>query len=144
MTTRTRFASPRPNRSAALRVLLILAAGSIVAVAAVAAPLPPSARVEIDQLLSNLESSGCELGRSGEWYTGAEAKSHLLRKLQYLEDHGTVQSTEQFIELAATGSSMSGRPYPVRCTKGAPVPSATWLRLQLQALRKSQPAKNGP
>jgi hypothetical protein len=87
--------------------------------------------------MGRLEAASCEFNRNGKWYTGAEAKSHLLRKLQYLEERGAVQTTEQFIELAATGSSMSGQPYLVKCDNGAPVASGTWLRAQLQAVRKS-------
>jgi len=85
--------------------------------------------------MSRLEVSGCEFNRNGSWYTGAEAKSHLLGKLKYLEDRGAVQTAEQFIELAASSSSMSGQPYLVRCGGGAPVKSGTWLLSQLQAMR---------
>jgi hypothetical protein len=67
------------------RLLLLLLACLFVA-AATAAPLLPVARTEIDALLSRLEALGCEFNRNGTWYTGAEAKPHLLRKLKYLED----------------------------------------------------------
>jgi hypothetical protein len=116
------------------RLLLLLLACLFVA-AATAAPLLPVARTEIDALLSRLEASGCEFNRNGTWYTGAEAKPHLLRKLKYLEDRGAVQTTEQFIELAASSSSMLGQPYLVRCANAAPVASRTWLLSQLQLIR---------
>ena len=99
-----------------------------VAIAATAAPLPPAARVEIDALLVRLVASGCEFNRNGKWYTAAEAKSHLSQKLEYFEDRGMVQTTEQFIEIAASTSSMSGQPYLVRCRNSAPVQSGHWLR----------------
>ena len=79
-----------------------------VAIAATAAPLSPAARAEIDGLLVRLVASGCEFNRNGSWYTAAEAKSHLSQKLKYFEDRGMVQTTEQFIEMAASSSSMSG------------------------------------
>jgi hypothetical protein len=79
-----------------------------VAIAATAAPLSPVARAEIDGLLVRLVASGCEFNRNGVWYTAAEAKSHLSQKLKYFEDRGMVQTTEQFIEMAASSSSMSG------------------------------------
>ncbi len=91
-----------------------------VAIAATAAPLSPAARAEIDGLLVRLVASGCEFNRNGSWYTAAEAKSHLSQKLKYFEDRGMVQTTEQFIEMAASGSSMSGQPYLVRCGNSAP------------------------
>lgn len=112
----------------------------VVGAAAIAAPVSPAARTEIDQLMSKLEASGCEFNRNGTWHTGTEAKAHLLRKLKYLEDRGLVQSTEQFIELAASSSSTTGNPYLVRCSEGVPVQSATWLLSRLQAIRTAEQA----
>ncbi|MFO1313055.1 MAG: DUF5329 domain-containing protein [Burkholderiales bacterium] len=126
-------AAGKAVRSGARR-LLILAAGLAVA-AVTAAPLPPAAKVEIDLLMSRLEASGCQFHRNGGWYAAAEAKTHLLRKLEYLEDRGAVSSAEQFIELAASSSSVTGQPYLVRCGNDAPVPSGKWLLGQLQAVR---------
>ena len=100
-----------------------------------AAPLAPPVRAEVDALLSALEKSGCEFNRNGSWHAAKEARTHLLRKLEYLEGKNAVQSTEQFIELAASASSSSGKPYLVRCGKAAPVESRAWLSAQLAALR---------
>jgi hypothetical protein len=105
------------------------------AAAALAAPTPVPVRAEIDALLGRLESAGCRFGRNNEWYAGAEAKAHLLRKLDYIEKLGTIRSTEEFIEAAATKSSVSGTPYQVQCGNGAAVQSAQWLSGQLRVLR---------
>jgi hypothetical protein len=121
-----------------MRRLLVPLLTCIIVAAAAAAPLPPAARAEIDGLMSRLETSGCEFNRNGTWHTGAEAKTHLLRKLKYFEDRGAVQTAEQFVELAATGSSASGQPYLVRCGNGAPVQSGAWLLSQLQAMRSAR------
>lgn len=125
------------TRRAVLGLVLALAAWP-----ALAAPLPPPARAEVDALLARLEASGCTFYRNGTWYPAAEAKTHLLRKLDYLERHGTVTTTEQFIDLAASGSSQSGEPYQVRCGNAAPVTSATWLRSQLEPMRANK--RRGP
>jgi hypothetical protein len=110
-----------------------------------AAPLAPEMRAEIDALLSTFQTSGCEFNRNGTWYTAVEAKAHLLRKLEYLESKNAVQSTEQFIELGASTSSASGRPYLVKCGNAAPVESTKWLSAQLKAMRSSGPAAaSGP
>jgi hypothetical protein len=122
--------------------LLLLLLTCILVAAGAAAPLPPAARAEIDTLMSRLEASACEFNRNGTWHTAAAAKSHLMGKLKYLEDRGTVQSTEQFIELAASGSSLSGQPYLVRCGNDAAVRSATWLRSQLQDIRSHRRASS--
>jgi hypothetical protein len=122
------------------RALLFLLACLAVAVAT-AGPLPPVAKAEIDGLMSRLEASDCEFHRNGGWYPATEAKAHLLRKLKYLEDRGAVTSAEQFIERAASSSSVTGQPYLVRCGNGTPVQSGTWLLAQLQALRTPGRAK---
>jgi hypothetical protein len=125
------------------RLLLFLLAIGFAA-AGNAASLSPAARAEIDALLSRLEASSCTFNRNGTWYPAAEAKSHLLRKLKYLEDSGAVQSTEQFIERAASSSSTTGQPYLVKCGSGAPVQSGTWLLSQLQVMRASGRAGRTP
>jgi hypothetical protein len=109
-----------------------------------AASLSPAARAEIDALLSRLEASSCTFNRNGTWYPATEAKSHLLRKLKYLEDRGAVQSAEQFIERGASSSSTTGQPYLVKCGSGAPVQSGAWLQAQLQVVRSSGRAKSAP
>lgn len=106
--------------------------------AANAAPLPAAARAEVDALMIRLQSSGCEFNRNGSWYAGAEAKAHLLKKLDYLEGKDMVKTAEQFIEKGASGSSMSGKPYLVRCAGKAPVESAQWLKAELQQLRAAR------
>ncbi len=112
----------------------------LLSLAASAAPLPPAARAEVDALLNRLQTSGCEFNRNGSWYAGAAAKAHLLKKLDYLEGKDMVQTAEQFIARGASGSSMSGKPYLVRCAGKAPVESAKWLTTELQRVRTARPA----
>ncbi|HZX30912.1 MAG TPA: DUF5329 domain-containing protein [Rhodocyclaceae bacterium] len=100
-----------------------------------AEPSAEAVRAEIHSLLDRLESSGCQFNRNGTWHTAPEAKAHLLTKLDYLDKRATVQSTEQFIDLAASKSSLSGTPYQVRCGNTAPVESKLWLTKELQAVR---------
>lgn len=110
--------------------------------ATIAAPLPPAARAEVDALLTRLQASGCEFNRNGSWHAGADAKAHLLKKLDYLEGKGLVSTAEQFIEQGASSSSMSGKPYLVRCAGKAPVESRQWLKAELQAVRSSRAASS--
>lgn len=125
------------------RLLLFFLAGFFLA-SGFAASLPPAVRVEIDGLLARLETSGCEFQRNGTWHNGVEVKAHLRAKLSYLEERGMVASTEQFVERGATASSMTGKPYLVRCANSESVPSATWLLLQLQLLRAVPGGKRAP
>lgn len=123
---------PKTFFSSLLLLLLLLFA---FALQAGAAPLPAPARSEVEALLSALEKSGCEFNRNGSWYSGAEAKNHLLRKLDYLEGKNLVQTAEQFIERGASSSSSSGKAYLVRCGNTAAVESRKWLEMQLGVLR---------
>jgi hypothetical protein len=106
-----------------------------------AEPAAGSVRTEINALLDRLESSGCQFNRNGSLHTGAEAKAHLLGKLDYLDKKGAVQSTEQFIDLAASKSSVSGKPYQVVCGNAAPVESKLWLSRELEAVRSLRKTK---
>ena len=124
--------------------LLLIVVTVMFAAAGHATSVSPAARAEIDALLSRLEASSCTFNRNGTWYPATEAKSHLLRKLKYLEDRGMVRSTEQFIELAGSSSSTTGKPYLVKCGSGAAVESGTWLRSQLDVLRSSGRARSAP
>ena len=120
-----------------LRTLFTLLSSLSLLSSAMAASLEPSVQGEIDKLIWRLHASGCEFNRNGSWYTGEDAAKHLLTKLEYLKGKTTVKSTEQFIELAASNSSVSGKPYLVRCAGAAPVESQTWLLRQLKVIRGS-------
>lgn len=104
---------------------------------ALAAPTPAPVRAEIDALLARLQTSGCRFERNGSWHGSAKARKHLLDKLGVIERRGTIASTEQFVELAASRSSQSGKPYRVQCGSEAPVESQAWLLRELAAMRKT-------
>lgn len=87
--------------------VMVLAAASWAPLAN-ADTLSAASRVEIESLLSKLKASGCMFNRNGTWYSSEEAQAHLARKLDYLVDKEAVANAEQFIERAASKSSMSG------------------------------------
>jgi hypothetical protein len=132
-----------PHRWPALSLLLRPAlrtaclAASLWALAgySTAGSLPVAAKAEVNALLNRLQASGCDFNRNGSWYSGAEAKAHLLKKLDYLDGKNAVQTTEQFIELGASSSSASGKAYQVRCAGAAAVDAGPWLKGELKALR---------
>src|SRR4051812_30662737 len=75
----------------------------------------PAARQEIAYLIGYLKSSGCHFNRNGNWYSASEAADPLNQKYQYLLKKGLVSSAKDFISRAASESSMSGKPYQVKC-----------------------------
>ncbi|MGO9946482.1 MAG: DUF5329 domain-containing protein [Steroidobacteraceae bacterium] len=102
----------------------------------------PSAEVqaEVSYLLQSIENSGCEFHRNGLWYDGTHASTHLRNKYEYFVARDQVSTTENFIDRAATKSSISGILYKIRCTGGAPVNSNVWLREALAAYRQAKVA----
>jgi len=120
--------------------LITFIAVLLCACALAAAPLPPAARAEVDVLLDQLQASACEFNRNGSWYSAADAKAHLLRKLDYLEGKSMVQTAQQFIELGASKSSSTGQPYWVKCAGAPAQESRQWLTDKLKALRPAPTA----
>lgn len=115
-------------------VLLAALFAAVMLAAAHAAPSPDAQR-EIDALIAGLGASGCAFERNGRWYDAAAARAHLQKKYVYLRKRDLADTAELFIERAASESSMSGKPYRVRCPGQAAEPSAQWFRQRLQALR---------
>lgn len=95
----------------------------------------PAASQEINHLIAYLKTSGCEFQRNGSWYDSAKAAEHLRGKYDYLLKKGWVVTPDDFITRAATESSMSHKPYQVRCAGQAEQPSATWLQAELTRYR---------
>lgn len=101
------------------------------------AAMDAKAQQEISQLLDFVEHSGCQFIRNGSEYPAAEARAHLQKKLDYLENKDMVGSAEDFIERAATKSSMSGQRYQVDCPAGKQDASA-WLGDELKRIRQGR------
>ncbi len=119
------------RRSSVPVVLMLCLVG---ARAACAAPAT-SVHIEVNFLLGYVEGSGCEFERNGSWYASPAAQEHLRTKYDALVARDLIQSAEQFIDKAATESSLSGQPYRVRCQGGALMTSQQWLRDELARLR---------
>ncbi len=117
-------------------LLLVVAGSSIIAIVPHALSQPtPQATQEIKALLDFVEHSPCQFVRNGLEYPGPRARAHLEQKLDYLEGKNRVHSAEDFVDLAATESSLSGRAYQVRCQESVE-PASTWLKRELQRQRQ--------
>jgi uncharacterized protein DUF5329 len=112
------------DRSSAVLSLLLGLALLPVARAAT----PAIAQTEINYLLESVRSSGCEFFRNGSWYDAKKAEAHLRDKYEMLAARDRINKAEDFIEEAATKSSLSGQPYQVRCVGHDAVTSEQWLR----------------
>ncbi len=118
----------------ALTLMLLFA----VAATTQAAP-GDTARREIAGLIASLDGSSCRFQRNGSWHDAAEARAHLQRKYDYLLKKGQVDTAEQFIERAASRSSISGKPYRIACPGQPEQTASAWFGSRLAAQRQRTP-----
>lgn len=121
------------KRIVAISLLSLI--GALLMPATRAEPPPPEVRKEIDFLLDAIGTSGCEFYRNGSWHDAKTAQAHVRDKYSFLLRRDLIATTEDFIERAATQSSLSGDEYRIRCGTHAEVPSGQWLRDQLARFR---------
>lgn len=131
MTIATSFAESLAKPAVLFSILCALAPAAP-AYAATAGAM----RQEVAHLLDSVAASHCQFNRNGSWYEAAEARDHLRKKFDYLDQRHQVATAENFIERAATSSSISGKSYLIRCPGAAPVESAAWLGAELARYRK--------
>lgn len=91
-------------------------------------------REEITHLLDFVARSPCAFLRNGKVYPAAEARAHLERKYAALKDR--IRTAEDFINLAAARSSLSGESYRVRCNPGQERETSAWLKSELLRFRR--------
>jgi hypothetical protein len=100
---------------------------ALVLIAAAYAAPAPAAKAEIEYLLSAVASSDCQFYRNGTWYDAKSAAAHLRAKYETLAARGLIADTDDFIDRAATKSSLSGRDYAIKCEGIAEMSSRQWL-----------------
>ena len=122
---------------------LVLALFLLPSHVAIAQNPSPAVKREIASLFTVLEQSGCKFNRNGSWYGAKKAADHLRRKYDYLLERNLVTTTESFIDMAASRSSISGKSYLVRCGGQGPVESKAWFTTELIRLRGATPVDAG-
>ena len=87
---------------------------------------------EIDHLLQYIESSNCIFIRNGSESSAAEARAHIQKKYDHFKDR--IKNAEDFIKYAATKSTISSKPYKVRCNEDE-ILNVDWLNAELKKYR---------
>jgi hypothetical protein len=100
--------------------------------------LPPVAQAdevpaEIDYLLAAIGNSDCTFIRNGSRYAAEDAEAHL--RMKYRRGKRYASTAEKFIEQLASKSSISRKPYFIKCGSAAKVESGVWLEQRLQEYR---------
>jgi len=106
-----------------LAVFVLLAAGP--------AGGQPSGRVEqtIRHLIAYVSGSDLRFVRNATTYTPVEAAAHMEKKYRHFRDD--IVTAEDFIELCATKSLLSGEPYLVVDSQGNESRTSDWLKAEL-------------
>lgn len=120
-----------------IRPILLLASIFVFACTSTAAAEPVSqseSAAAIEYLLDSVAASDLQFMRNGKAHTGAKAAEHMRRKYEHFNDR--IQSADDFIDLAATKSIMSGNKYTVRTADGE-IATADWLRAVLADYRSA-------
>jgi hypothetical protein len=110
-----------------LAIAFVLFSSSIIADAL------PRQKLVIDHLLNFVKHSTCKINRNGKIHDGSAAASHIKKKYDYFKDD--IETTEQFIELSATKSTLSGKYYMVQCGDGKQIRTKGWLLKELRSYR---------
>ena len=118
--------------------VLALALGLVIAPVARAEP-PAIMQQEINYMIRHIGDSGCEFKRNGLWNNNSKtAEAHVRSKYDFLARLGWIDTTKDFIDKAATESSLSGQPYEIKCGSDLPMPSSLWLSDELARYRAFQ------
>jgi len=103
----------------------------------VEADVPAAQQGEVDHLLEFVKTCSCSIERNGTLHNGAEAYDHMKKKYEYFRDK--IHSTEDFIDYAASKSTISGKSYLTHCNGGEPVTTREWLLAELERYRAGRP-----
>ncbi|MEQ1545522.1 DUF5329 family protein [Methyloglobulus sp.] len=99
-----------------------------------AATPTPATALEVNHLLKFIATTDCQYERNSDKHTGKEAAEHIKKKYDYFKDK--IVSAEDFIELGATKSAVTGSKYRVHCPGVAVQDSDQWLLAELKKVRK--------
>jgi hypothetical protein len=93
----------------------------------------PSAQVEqaIQHLIAYVSGSDLRFVRNASEHPPTEAAAHMEKKYRHFRDD--IETADDFIELCATKSLLSGKPYLVIDRQGQERRSSDWLRAELAA-----------
>ena len=83
----------------------------------------------INHLLRYIEESNCNFIRNDKEYDSKYAAEHIREKYNHFRKE--IHNVEDFIELCATKSLLSSKPYFVKCAPNTKILTAEWLRKEL-------------
>jgi hypothetical protein len=88
---------------------------------------------EIRHLTHYIETASCTFIRNGKDHTPEEAVAHILKKYDYFKEK--IDTAEEFIEYCASKSTISHKPYLIKCPGMKNVEARIWLTDELIRFR---------
>ena len=119
---------------------LVALAAAVVVVAATAGAAELSEEQKIEALIKSVdELKGAKFIRNGSAHDGKAAAQHMRRKWKAGDKQ--IRTARDFIRLAASASSKSGKPYLIRFKDGREVESGAYLAEKLDEIEKGAEGK---
>jgi len=87
----------------------------------------------VQHLIGHVSESSLIFIRNADKYTSVEAAKHMNTKYQHFRED--IQTAEDFIELCASRSLLTGQPYLVINEQGEQVRTSEWLEAELADYR---------
>lgn len=100
------------------------------------ADVPADKRPEVSHLIEFVKTSSCIVTRNGDDHQGKDAAKHISKKYQHYRDD--IKTSEDFIRLSATKSTMSGKMYKVKCPGKRELTTQDWLLGELKVFRDKE------
>jgi hypothetical protein len=97
-------------------------------------PIRENPSETIAYLLNYIQTSGCSFVRNDATMSAEDAAEHIRHKYEYYRS--AIATPEDFIELAASRSIFSGRPYFVQTPRGR-IKATVWLTRALREYRRT-------
>ncbi|MEM6573207.1 MAG: DUF5329 domain-containing protein [Pseudomonadota bacterium] len=119
-----------------MAVRLLMALALTVLWPAAAATEASIAANEIEQLIGAVGKSDCHFVRNGKEHDAEAAEAHL--RLKYRRGRRYATSAEKFIDRLASKSSLSRKPYLMKCPNEAAIASGDWLHARLAEFRAAR------
>lgn len=119
-----------------MRNLIVLSILLLISYCSLALPENPAVKTEIDYLLTYIGSSNCIYIRNNTEHSSTDAVKHISRKYKHFSDE--IKTAEDFIELSASRSSLTGKDYWVRCGNSEAIKAEQWLLSELKEFRQTQ------
>ena len=92
----------------------------------------------VEKLLKAVEKSDATFIRNGDEHKAKEAAEHMRKKYEHFKKK--IKTPEDFIELCATKSEISSKPYKIKTADGKTVESKDWMVARLEEIRKADPS----